>query len=172
MLRALSQEDAPQIQRLFPHWETVRYLTAKIPWPYPPDGALSFIRDFALPAMERGDEWHWTLRLKSQPTDVIGAIALIKSEVVNRGFWLAQEHRHQGLMSEACDAVTDFWFRTLRFPVLRTIKAVANTDSRGISVRQGMRLISTTEHDFVSGRLPAEVWELTAEDWRQRKSRV
>lgn len=31
------------------------------------DGAHVFYRDVALPAIERGDEWHWSLRLKSQP---------------------------------------------------------------------------------------------------------
>ncbi len=36
-------------------------------------------------------------------------------------------------MTEACEAVTDFWFNTLKFPVLRAPKAAANTASRRIS---------------------------------------
>lgn len=77
--------------------------------------------------------------------------------------------RGQGYMLEACDAVTDFWFAVLKFPVLRAPKAVANAGSRRISEKQGMRLIEKSERDYLSGRLPSELWEITAEEWRARK---
>jgi len=168
-LRPLQLEDADQIQLLFPHWEIVRHLASVIPWPYPPDGALTFIRDIALPAMARGDEWHWTLRLKTDPDLAIGSIGLKRHESDNRGFWIGREWQRRGLMTEAADAVTDFWFDTLKFPVLRVPKAIANTDSRRISEKQGMRVIATEERDYVSGRLPAEIWEITADEWRARR---
>lgn len=60
LLRPLSLTDAPQIQRLFPRWQIVKYLAAKVPWPYPSDGAEQFIRLSALPQMLRGEAWHWT----------------------------------------------------------------------------------------------------------------
>jgi [ribosomal protein S5]-alanine N-acetyltransferase len=72
-------------------------------------------------------------------------------------------------MSEACDAVTDYWFDVLKFPVLRVPKAIANQASRRISERQGMRIVATEERDFVSGRLRAEIWEITAEEWHARR---
>jgi len=75
------------------------------------------------------------------------------------------------LMSEACDAVTDYWFNVLQFPVLRVSKAIANTASRRISEKQGMRVIAREDRDYVSGRFPAEVWEITAEEWRARRTR-
>ena len=64
LLRPLEIGDAAQIQELFPHWEIVRYLLNVVPWPYPADGALKFVRDVALHAVQRGDQWVWTLRLK------------------------------------------------------------------------------------------------------------
>ena len=72
-------------------------------------------------------------------------------------------------MSEACDVVTDYWFTTLQFPVMRVAKANANTASRRISERQGMRMVATVERDYVSGRLLSEEWEITAEEWRARR---
>jgi RimJ/RimL family protein N-acetyltransferase len=60
-------------------------------------------------------------------------------------------------MQEAADAVTDFWFNELKFPVLRAPKAVANTASRHISEKQRMRLVATEERNFVCGRMPAEI---------------
>ena len=89
ILRPLELADATQAQMLFPEWEVVRYLTKAVPWPYPPDGCYTFYRDVTLPAVERGDEWAWTLRLKTNPQQMIGAISLLKSENHNRGFWLA-----------------------------------------------------------------------------------
>jgi RimJ/RimL family protein N-acetyltransferase len=171
-LPPLTLADADQVQLLFPHWEIVRYLTNVVPWPYPSDGARQFFRDVALPAVERGDEWIWSLRLGTDPDRVIGTIGLRRSEDTNRGFWLGLPWHGQGLMTEAADAVTDYWFNTLMFPVLRVPKAIANIASRRISENSGMRVIRTEERDFVSGRLPAEIWEITAEEWNARRERT
>ena len=163
--------DAQQAQLLFPHWDVVRYLSTAVPWPYPPDGAHTFYRDVALPAMNSGDEWHWTLRLKTEPDRRIGSIALMKAANNNRGFWLGLSWHGRGLMTEACEAVTNYWFNTLKFPVLRAPKAVANTASRRISEKSGMRMIASEERDYVSGKLPTEIWEITAEEWNARGTR-
>jgi ribosomal-protein-alanine N-acetyltransferase len=171
ILRPLELADAEQAQVLFPHWEIVRYLRKIVPWPYPPDGAHTYYREAVLPAVARSDEWAWTLRLKVAPDQLIGAISLFRSETDNRGFWLGLPWHRQGLMTEACDAVTDYWFEVLKFPVLRVPKAAANVGSRRISEKQGMRVIAREERDYVSGRLPSEVWEITAEEWRRRKRR-
>jgi RimJ/RimL family protein N-acetyltransferase len=169
ILRPLELADAEQAQVLFPQWEVVRYIRNSVPWPYPVDGAYLYYRDVTLPAVERGDEWAWTLRLKSNPGQLIGAISVFKGETDNRGFWLGLPWHRQGLMSEACDIVTDYWFEVLKFPVLRVPKAVANAGSRRISEKQGMRVIATEDRDYVSGRFPSEIWEITAEEWRRHK---
>ena len=171
ILHPLEIGDAEQVQRIFPQWEIVQFLSARVPWPFPADGVLTYYRDVALPAMARGDEWHWTLRLKSEPAQIIGSISLMKQENHNRGFWLGLPWHGQGLMSEACAWANDFWFETLGFPVLRVAKAAANTASRRISQKQGMRLTGLVEKDYVSGRAPAEVWEITVEEWRAWKAR-
>jgi RimJ/RimL family protein N-acetyltransferase len=165
LLRPTELADAAQVQILFAKWEVVRYLTARVPWPYPPDGAESFYRDVVLPGVARGEKWDWTLRLKTEPDRIIGGLGLgIGDE--NRGFWIDVPWRGRGLMTEACNVATAFWFETLGFARLRVSKAAANLPSRRISERQGMRLIATEEKDYVSGRLPSEIWEITAEEWR------
>ncbi|HET9180680.1 MAG TPA: GNAT family N-acetyltransferase [Candidatus Angelobacter sp.] len=170
ILRPLELADAAQAQLLFPNWEIVRYLAKGVPWPYPADGAYTHYRNVALPAMDRGEAWHWSLRLITNPGQMIGSIALFKSDKINRGFWLGLPWHGQGLMSEAADAATDYWFEVLKFPVLRVPKAVANTGSRRISEKQGMRVIAREEQDYVSGRFPSEIWEITAEEWRRHKA--
>jgi ribosomal-protein-alanine N-acetyltransferase len=170
ILRPLTLADADRTQQLFPQWEIVKHLANRFPWPFPPDGVITYYRDMALPAMAHGDEWHWTLRLKIDPAEHIGCIALSKGETGNRGFWLGLPWHRQGLMSEAVDTVNDFWFNTLGFPEMRVQKAIANTGSRRISEKNGMHIIETKESDYISGRLPTEIWAITAEEWRRHRA--
>jgi RimJ/RimL family protein N-acetyltransferase len=167
VLRPLELVDAEQAQRLFPQWEIVRFLTNRVPWPFPDDGVFTHYRDVTLPAMERGEEWHWSLRLKSRPDQLIGCVSLLKTENHNRGFWLGLPWQGRGLMTEAVEAVTDYWFDVLGFSVLRAPKAAVNAASRRISEKQGMRVIGVEERDYVSGRLPTEIWEITAGEWHE-----
>jgi len=172
VLRPLAIADAPQIQERFPHWEIVKYMLSRVPWPYPADGAIQFVRDVAIPQEERGEAWHWTIRLRMQPDQIVGVINFTKGDGPNRGFWLAEPWQGQGLMTEAAAWANDYWFDTLGFPVLRVAKAVANSASRRISEKQGMRLVGMEDRDYVSGRLPSERWEITAEEWLAWKERT
>jgi RimJ/RimL family protein N-acetyltransferase len=171
ILRPLQIEDAARTQEIFPRWEIVKFLNAIVPWPYPEGGALAYYRDAALPAMERGEQWHWTLRLKESPDQHIGAIGLMKNAEDHRGFWMGLEWQGRGLMTEAAVAVTDYWFDVLGMGMLRASKAVGNAASRRISEKTGMRLVGTEMREYVSGRLPGEIWEITTEEWRRRRKR-
>lgn len=165
ILKPLESDDAIQVQQIFPRWEIVRYLVSSVPWPYPPDGASQFIEDVALPAMRAGQAWHWSLRHRTAPDKMIGQISLRLGPEDNRGFWLTPEWQKQGLMAEACAAVTAFWFRDLQQPRLRVPKAMDNLASRRISERTGMRLVDTYRKTFVEGELLAGTWEITREEW-------
>jgi RimJ/RimL family protein N-acetyltransferase len=100
---------------------------------------------------------------------MIGSIGLMKGEDTNRGFWLALPWQGKGFMSEAAEVVTDYWFNDLKFPVLRVPKAMGNIASRRISEKNGMRVVAVEERDYVSGRLPTEIWEITADEWNARR---
>lgn len=171
VLRPLTLRDSSEIQALVPHWHVVALMSATIPWPYPEDGALTFIRDIALPAMVAGRQWHWSLRRRAAPDQLIGAISLIDSEDDNWGFWLDPAWQRRGFMTEACAGVADFWFDTLGFPVLREPKAIANAASRRVSEKSGMRVIRREQRAYVSGPLPGEIWEITVDEWRTRTSK-
>jgi ribosomal-protein-alanine N-acetyltransferase len=171
ILRPLELADAEQAQRIFAKWEIVRFLNSRVPWPFPADGVITRYRDAILPAIERGEEWHWTLRLRSGPRLLIGSISLSKQEGHNRGFWMGLEWQGKGLMTEAVEVVTDYWFDELGFSVLRVPKAVGNVASRRISEKTGMRLVGVEEQDYVGGRFPSEIWEITADEWRVHRGK-
>jgi [ribosomal protein S5]-alanine N-acetyltransferase len=143
MLLPLELSDADAVQRLFPRWEIVQFMTSQIPWPYPADGASTFICDHALPAIQRGTAWHRSIRPKVEAERLFGVISLMDKPENNRGFRLDPAWQGRGLMSEASRAVTDYWFETLGRTVLQVPKAVANVRSRRISESSGMRVIKT-----------------------------
>ncbi len=172
LLQPLQSEDAIQVQQVFPRWEIVRHLIGSVPWPYPEDGARQYIEGMALPAMRAGQAWHWSIRHRSDPDSLIGLISLRLGAEDNRGFWLVPEWQKQGLMSEACAAVTEFWFIHLDQTRLRVPKSMDNQASRRISERTGMRLVETYRKTFVEGELPAGTWELTRDEWLAQRDKA
>ncbi|CAI1852574.1 Uncharacterised protein [Serratia grimesii] len=168
VLRPLERADAGDIQHLFPRWEIVRHMTSQIPWPYPEGAALEFINHVALPAMAAGTGWFWSIRRQENERHLIGVINLSLGDGSNRGFWLAQEWQRQGLMTEASQIVTDYWFNVLGQAVLRVPKAKNNLASRRISKHSGMRVVATKENDYIGGRMLTEIWEITRDEWNAR----
>ena len=171
LLRPVELADAPAVQAIFPQSEIVEFLGAVVPWPYPADGALGYIRDVALPQVADGRAWHWSIRLRNEPERLIGMINLVADEEINRGFWLDPAFHRRGLMREAADAVTAYWFNELGQTVLRIPKAVANAGSRAISVREGARVVWRGPKEYVSGWHDSELWEVTAEEWQAARRR-
>jgi RimJ/RimL family protein N-acetyltransferase len=169
LLLPVTIEDAPAMQAVFPQWEIVRYLDARVPWPYPDDGALIYLRDVLLPFIDLGQWWSWTVRTKAEPDRLIGLIDLYDWRDDHRGFWIDPAMQGNGYASEASEAVTDYWFDVLGRTVMRIPKAIDNTASRRISEKQGMRRIATVEKDYVGGRMLSDVWEISAEEWRARR---
>ncbi|EIK94951.1 hypothetical protein PMM47T1_19571 [Pseudomonas sp. M47T1] len=165
LLTPLREHDADAFQALFAHWHIVRHLTHHVPWPYPAGEAKRFIVQDALPAMARGQEWHWSLRLRSDPAQLIGGICLMDEEDDNRGFWLGQAWQRQRLMSEACRAVNRFWFQTLGRERLRVAKSAECLASRRLSEREGMHKVLERPAMFVSGPAVEQVWELSRTAW-------
>ncbi|MGJ8526183.1 hypothetical protein LMG33818_001931 [Halomonadaceae bacterium LMG 33818] len=171
ILKPLTIEDAPQIQLLFPHWEVIQYLSHRVPWPYPEDGAFEFLTKSALPQILAGHLLAWTLRLKTDPDRMMGQISLRPHGSKHRGFWLGKPYQGHGYMTEATNAVTDYWFETLGHEVLRTTKSINNTSSRRISERTGMQRVGYTMSRFANGNEEkTEIWELTREAWEQQKN--
>jgi RimJ/RimL family protein N-acetyltransferase len=172
MLRPLCENDAPAIQRIFPQWEIVRYLAARVPWPYPADAAVSHVAE-CLAEMARQEKYHWAISLKRNSARLIGKIDLWPDDGQSRdqrGFWLDPQFQGQGLMTEAAERVTEFAFTELGWPHLWLSNAEANVASGRIKEKQGARLIEQTPFQFVCGEGTRMVWLLRREDWLTRHS--
>ena len=169
-LRPLQIGDAPTIQAQFERWEVVRYLNASVPWPYPPEGARIYLEQVLLPATQAGREQGWGLFLLDNPEQLIGAITLAVEGDENRGFWLTPEFWGQGLMSEACQCLTDYVFTDLGWTELVTGNAADNEASSRIKIQQGFQPVATFEKPFVGGTMTYIQWKLTHQAWLDRRS--
>ncbi|HVY12397.1 MAG TPA: GNAT family N-acetyltransferase [Alphaproteobacteria bacterium] len=166
ILRPVRLSDALAIQRIFPTWHMTRYMSA-VPWPYPKDGAVSFLQKIMLPNMRRGKHWMWAITLKGGDDVLIGLIHLRPGKT-NRGFWMAPNYHGKGYMSEAVVAVNEFAFTRAGFKRLVISNAKPNRASSRIKEKTGGRFIGYRREHFIAGTLPAEMWELTKEMWESR----
>src|SRR5438105_1919141 len=135
VLRPLALTDAPAIQKHFNNWNIIRNLATVVPWPYPDDGAATFVRT-ELKKIADGEElYSWVLVPRAGPDEAIGAISfrtVSRGNKGNRGFWLAEPWWRQGLMTEAVTAVNDFVFGTLGVAEYFVCNAAHNEGSRRV----------------------------------------
>ncbi|HET6971375.1 MAG TPA: GNAT family N-acetyltransferase [Phenylobacterium sp.] len=170
ILRPLEERDAAATQRIFPQWEVVRYLLAKVPWPYPADGAATNMAD-CLAKRARGEQLYWAITLKGGDDELVGRIDLRPDDGDHemRGFWLDPQLAGQGLMTEAAEAVTAFVFEGVGWDELWVTNAASNRASSRIKTKQGFELMGVTRGQFVFGEDDREVWRLTRAAWTARR---
>ena len=124
VLRPLTVADSSAIAAALSCWDVTRWLSQP-PFPYTLSDAEAFI------AMVKDDETspHWAL---DRGAGLIGVIS-VKPEL---GYWLAQPHHGQGLMTEAANAAVDWYFTDHTDPIMSSHFA-GNATSRTILTKLG-----------------------------------
>lgn len=173
ILRPLALSDAPAIQRHFDNWNIIRHLSTVVPWPYPADGAETFVR-MQFDKISAGEEIHlWVLVLKGGDGEAIGNIHLRpRAEGLkgNRGFWLAEPYWRRGLMTEAITAVNDFAFLALGLDHFYVCNATTNEGSRRVKQKTGAKFVGFIELAHHGGQSKSERWIVRREDWLRGRS--
>lgn len=166
ILKEISLDDAPSYEKNFVDYEVIRHLSVAVPWPYPKDGIINFIKDFILPNQGK-DRWVWGIFLKVNPIELVGVVDLWREcRPENRGFWLAKKLWGQGIMTEAVEPVMNYAFNELRFEKLVFANAVGNVASRKVKEKTRAKLIDVRPAKFVDPKYTEhEIWELTRQDW-------
>lgn len=164
LLKPISIDDAPSYQKYFADYDVIKTLGAFVPWPYPEDGAINFIRRILL--NQNISKWTWGIFLKENPSELIGCVDLFRGEKENRGFWLAKKYWQKGIMWEALIPITDYAFNALGFDSLLLNNAVGNIASHKIKEKSGAQLLEIHEAKFVDPQYThCEIWKLTKNDW-------
>jgi RimJ/RimL family protein N-acetyltransferase len=173
VLRPLALSDAPAIQRHFNNWNIIRQLSAAVPWPYPDDGAESFVR-LQLEKMAAGEDiHHWVLALRRGDGEAIGNIHFrphAESPEGDRGFWLAEPYWNRGLMTEAIVAVNDFAFLTLGVESFYVCNAASNPGSRRVKQKTAAEFVGYVDLPHHDGQTRSEKWRMTRENWLRYRS--
>lgn len=166
VIRPVAAEDAPSYQRYFVNYNVVRPLAAEVPWPYPEGGILVFLNELLADAQGK-DRWMWAITLKDNPSELIGAVELVReANPANRGFWLGESFWGKGYMMEAVTPITDYAFSALGFEKLIFVNAVGNVRSRRIKEKSGARFTHVEPGRYVDPELTeSEFFELTPKDW-------
>lgn len=158
------------MQHHFANWNVVRNIGSDIPWPYPPDGARTYI-ERRISGRDEEEIYFWGIFLKHASDELIGAIEyrFLEDDDDNRGFWLSEDHWGKGIMTEAVAVTQDFVFFELQKPrvVLRTL--CSNVASKRVKQRTGGSVIGTARGSYHEGEMDQDVWEITRESWAKAR---
>ncbi len=173
ILRPITIEDAPAVQKYFNDWKIIQYI-CDAPWPYPDDGALTHIRDTILPGIKQKKMYVWAITLKDSNDEAIGLVSYrLKADnpYSDRGFWLAVPYHGDGLMSEAITCVNDFVFNTLGIKNFKVRNIKGNIGSHRIKEKTGGILVAEMEEVMLNGKTEImELWEVTKDSWEEAKA--
>ncbi len=171
-LKLPEPSNLPAYSQNFVDYEVLRFLSNRVPWPYPEKGVWDYFNTQIFP--EQGNSrWLWGLFLKNNPEEPIGGVELWRETTPerpdHRGFWLAHRFWGQGLMTEALVPITDYAFDALGFEFLIFANAAGNERSRRIKEKQGAHFLGVRPGSFVDPTLTEqEIWRLDAQAWRAR----
>lgn len=111
VLRRITMEDA---DAMYQNWASDPKVTRFLTWPPHPNADVTRkVIESWLPLYEKPSYYHWTITLKEDEWNPIGTIhGLVNDDLesVQIGYCLGRNWWHRGIMSEAAQAVIDFFF--------------------------------------------------------------
>lgn len=149
-LRPLVLSDAGVIERLAGDWEVARY-TGSIPHPYPPGGALGWIRE----TWAEGAAGHKLVAgiERRQDSVLLGCIELdltqdrkVREErLAALGYWVGRPYWGMGFTAEAARALIDHGFRELGLTRIEAAAVPANRRSIRVQEKLGFTYAGDAE---------------------------
>lgn len=125
-----------------------------LPWPYEPRHAEFFLGTVVPKGWDRGDEFTWAIREKSD-SPLLGVISWRRA-AGEIGFWLGAPHRGCGFMTETVTAVVGWLTTELAQPEVAWQCRVGNLASASVARKCGFRYTGerATELTYHDGSHP------------------
>ena len=145
VLRKFALEDA---EAMYKNWASDPEVTKFLTWPTHDNVAVSkrVLGDWVA-AYEKNDNYQWAIVLKENGDEPIGSITAVGGndaiEMIHIGYCLGRNWWHQGIMSEALQAVMDFFFDTVGVNRIETRHDPNNPHSGMVMQKCGMKYEGT-----------------------------
>lgn len=153
-LRSYRVTDAKIISENVSKKEICRWIPS-IPYPYPKDGAVSFIRDVQKKWREK-KAYNFVI-VKKETNELIGGISLgsiiWKNKNAELGYWLKKSEWGRGITTEAVDLILGFGFKELKLHRIYGEFFEENIGSKRVLEKSGFKFEGIMrESDFLWGR--------------------
>jgi 8-oxo-dGTP diphosphatase len=167
ILRAVTLADAPWIERYVSDWDIARH-TARIPHPYPPGGAVDFVRSLD---PKDGPTFAIERREDREPVGLIG-LELEGPGEAEVGFWIGKPFWRRGYASEALKAVIEHAFRKVGLSSLIAMAVPENRASIRVQEKAGLTYtgMAETEAPARGGKHKVERRALEQAQWQKHRA--
>jgi ribosomal-protein-alanine N-acetyltransferase len=145
ILRRCAVEDAEFMYR---DWASDPEVTKYLTWPVHGSADISrMVIDSWIADYEKEDTYQWMITLKDQPHSPIGSISVVSQNADIRkaeiGYCIGKAWWHQGIVSEALQAVMDFLFDEVGMNRIEARYDSRNPHSGGVMKKCGMQYEGT-----------------------------
>jgi len=170
-LRWPKRADAPQVAQFLAS-DAIASMTGRIPHPYPPGEADSYVLRTREGNLE-GTALGLVMTPKRRPDEVIGAIGLGYGErktALELGYWIGVPHWGQGYASEAVAAMIDAGFGLSDAEALVATIKPGNVASQKVLENNGFHATGLGERFMPArgGTFPVEGFRLDRAEWLAR----
>ena len=138
-LRPFNLEDAPTVQTLVSEREIAK-TTARIPHPYPTDGAIKWIESHSA-LQAQGQELVLAIVLKDshQVVGTVGLVGVDLPHLAEIGYWVGLPYWRKGFATEAVKGLCEFGFEELGLHRIFAKAMTRNPASRKVLEKCGFR---------------------------------
>ena len=145
LLRRFVIDDA---QAMFDNWASDEAVTKFLTWPVhsSPEVSAMVLKDWT-ESYSREDYYQWAIVLKEQGDEPIGSISGVRCNdalgIVHIGYCIGARWWHQGIMSEALQALIGFFFDEVGAQRIEAVHDPNNPHSGGVMRKCGMQYEGT-----------------------------
>ena len=174
ILREYKKEDAKSLAKNI-NDKIIWYYTARIPYPYTLKMAKEYIKkQIKKDKSKEKTNFVFAVQLKGEK-GIIGAVGLHSLDKDHKkieiGYWLGQNYREKGIMSEAEKAVLEFAFNELNVNKVWGQAIVENKGSNALFNKFGFRKVGICQEELIKDgkKKDAYFWELLRKDYKGTK---
>lgn len=140
LLRKFTMDD---VQAVYNNWASDNEVTKYLMWPTHTNTAVTAsVLQSWVDCYKNNDYYQWAIVLKEFGTEPIGNIAVVswvdRMKKAQIGYCLGQQWWHQGIMTEALNAVIDFLINEIGMKRIEAYHDVRNIPSGAVMQKCGM----------------------------------